>query len=328
MRINTVQWQTTSIGSIIDIFTGRLSEKLASCDPKFFPPLKKYIYAIFRRWYFTSLAPIEDITPCGRIDYFKEIEHWPTDGQFLFKPDMFYSTKTKKVEISVDVDFIDFLQQPLFTSMQQIQQEKKVNFLTQEEDYHQIIHTLAKDAPLISNASLVNVKQIWLDYITYFCAAWRKADPFIEQGCSLNRLMSLYKQFLRDAGAREDGLSVDDTVDMIVLTVRKTFPGWALTTTELEEKEATLIELKKDPFTDMQVHTFFFLGLFFDKYFLTPLTSYLQLLESYYTDALSWDEDFLRFLQNGGKSELEFLKPPSSFRLTTFGKQFVKGFIL
>lgn len=123
MQVNPKLWRQSHISHTLDIFTGKVAEKLATfsdLSPKLREMLNVAAQHLFRRWYFLKLAPNEENTPASMIDYFKLIEKWPKDGQFLIKPQF---TQKANLEIELDVDYISFAEQPLIIDLSKSSKE-------------------------------------------------------------------------------------------------------------------------------------------------------------------------------------------------------------
>lgn len=332
MQVDSKLWRKTNISHILNIFTGKVAEKvttLSDLPPKLREMLNVAVQHLFRRWYFLKLAPNEENTPASMIDYFKQIEKWPKDGQFLIKPQF---TQKANLEIELDVDYISFAEQPLIIDLPKSSKEADLYW-----QYDQIyIKTVEHIKKILKSESIILkqgmypkpeiLRTVWLTFIYAIWGFWWVGDPFIKNSFSLDQFVNTLQSFLKQAEKQgERGVGIDEIIDVIVVSVRKKYPDWAYTTIELEKKEKYGLPPQRNKWVQMKAETFYMLGVNFDRYFLTPLSQYFNVIEPYYMEVSDWDLDFEELLRSPAADPSIFLaKPAASFILTPFGKMWLK----
>lgn len=332
MQVDPKLWRQTHISHTLNIFTGQVAEKLTTLSdisPKLREMLNVATQHLFRRWYYLKLAPNEDNTPSSMLDYYKQIEKWPANGQFSIKAQFIQKTKP---EIELDVDFISFMEQPLIIDLSKF--SKEANFYWQYDQIYkktiEHVKKILKSENIILQQEVdVNseiLRTVWLTFIYAIWGFWWAEDPFIKNSFSLDQFISVCRSFLRQAYKQSElGVGVDGVINTIVEFVRKNYPGWAYTTFELEEKEKRGLVGRIEKGAEMEAETFYMLGVNLDRYFLTPLSQYLNVIEPYYMEISDWDLDFEELLKSPAADPSIFLaKPASSFILTPFGKMWLE----
>ena len=336
MQVQQAFWQNTNIQTILNIFTGKMAEQLVTATPEITENLNKHLHHIFRRWYFLSLSPTEESSAADMLEYYKTIEKWPKNGQFLIRPQLVQ--RATKIDIELDVDYILFTEQPLLIDVRKrLSGQKQDLFFPYDEVYKNLVQRVVKTLQTLGVKTLGDkgftiqeLQAVWSATITAICAMWMEFDPFIGNRFTLKEFIVLWEGFLKDAFERD--VVIDDVMNTIVLAVRQTYPGWAYTIDELEKKEQQHMinratdMVKKEAFNEMQTTTFYTLGLSLDRYFLTPLSLYLPLIRTHYTDLLCWEKDMKEALSHP-KADIHYIfsDPCSAFRLTNFGEIVAKG---
>lgn len=337
MEASAILWQQTSIPQVLDIFTGKVAQYIQEYGLEDERLLRTHLFSIFRRWYFTKTSQSWEASPAERIAYLQKIEKWPKGGHFFCSPQIKpLKSKQNSIEIVVDISYIKFSEQPLLKDV--VSWEKNTNksqlILPDDTEYAKTVKMVAenyrknKEAARITENETETVKDILNIFLSTLGQLWREADPFIQASFTLDKISSVYKSMLKQALENESkGIDIDDLCDLLVAKVRRNFPGWALATDELEQKEKSG-KFSSTTFERMQIETFYMLGINLDRFFLTPLSSYLQLLTPYYMDAFGYEEDLqIFFKQKPPDPQIFWSKPPASFRLTEFGKFYVLGLL-
>jgi hypothetical protein len=327
MHIKQSFWQETNIQTILNIFTGKMAEQLSHATPEVIENFNRHIHHIFRRWYFLSLSPTKESSAADMLEYYKTIEKWPKNGQFLIRPQLVQ--QETNVTIELDIDYISFAQQPILQDIRRTLSGKKVDlFFPHDKIYQDLVQRIIKvlyalDIKTLGEKefTLQELQAVWSATITALCSMWMEFDPFIGNRFTLKEFIKLWEGFLKDA--LDQDVVIDDVMDTIVIAVREEYPGWAYTIDELQEQE----KKKKRP-DKMQGTTFFTLGICLDRYFLTPLSTYLLLIRIHYTNLTCWEKDIEEALSHP-KADIHYLfsDPCSAFRLTNFGDILVKGVI-
>lgn len=327
MQIKQSLWQETHIQTTLNIFTGKMAERLIHSSPEIIANLNKHMHHIFRRWYFLSLSSTEESSASDMLEYYKIIEKWPKNGQFFIKPKL-VQQKTK-VAIELDIDYFSFAEQPLLQDIRKSLSGRKEDlFFPHDEIYKDLILRIIKilqrlDIQILDQKefTLQELQAVWSATITALCAMWMESDPFIGNRFTLEEFIKLWEGFIKDA--LDHDVVIDNVLDTIVLAVREEYLGWAYTIDELQEQE----KREKRP-DKMQGTTFLNLGICLDRYFLTPLSTYLLLIHTNYIDLTCWEKDMEEALLSP-KADIHYLfsDPCSAFRLTNFGKILVKGVI-
>ncbi len=327
MQIRQSFWQETNIQTILNIFTGKMAEELTHVSPSIIENLNKHIHHIFRRWYFLSLSPTEESSAADMLEYYQTTEKWPKNGQFLIKPQLVQLGA--KVTIELDIEYVSFTEQPLLQDIQKrLSSKQEALFFPHDDVYRDLVERVIKILQILDittlgekEFTLQELQAVWSATITSLCTMWIEFDPFICKRFTLEEFVKLWEGFLKDA--LEHDIVIDDVMDTIVLAVREEYPEWAYTIDELQEQERR----KKRP-DKMQGTTFYTLGICLDRYFLTPLSIYLLLIRTHYTDLTCWEKDMEETLSHP-KADIHYLfsDPCSAFNLTSFGKIVVKGVI-
>jgi len=221
------------------------------------------------------------------------------------------------------------VEQPLLEDIRNKLSGKKEDlFFPHDEIYKNLVQRIIKILQTLDiitlgqkEFTLQELQAVWTATITAFCAMWMEFDPFIGNRFTLEEFIKLWEGFLKDA--LEHDVVIDDVMDTIVLAVREEYPGWAYTIDELQEQEK-----KKERPDKLQGTTFFTLGICLDRYFLTPLSTYLLLIRTHYIDHTCWEKDIEEALSHP-KADIHYLfsDPCSAFKLTNFGEILVKGVV-
>lgn len=327
MQIRQSFWQETNIQTILTIFTGKMAEEITHAPPLIIENLNKHIHHIFRRWYFLSLSPTEESSAADMLEYYQTIEKWPKNGQFLIKPQLVQ--QSTKVTVELDIAYISFTEQPLLQDIRKrLSGKQEALFFPYDATYRElvgriikILQTLGRQTSGEKEFTLRELQAIWSAAITSLCAMWMEFDPFIGNRFTLEKFIKLWEGFLNEAV--EHDIVIDDVMDTIVFAVREEYPGWAYTIDELQEQEK-----KKERPDKMQGTTFYTLGICLDRYFLTPLSTYLLLIRTHYTNLTCWGKDMEEALLHP-KADIHYLfsDPCSAFTLTNFGETVVKGVV-
>lgn len=328
MEVSSKKWQESSIPRFLDIFTGFIGEILQKMPIENTKKFSAFLTPIFWRWYFTRLSSSDDLNPAARLEYFHVAEDWPNETLFFITPSL--CIEKMSASIDVDIELISFYEQPFLDDL--IQKKPTYKFPSDvfyKKLVNEIGSLLTHGQAQYDIKTTVGFTQFWQIFITCLLSHWWENNPFISQAFSLKQFMTLIKSFLSLIdNAGKHGVTSDEIFDTIISLVRKEFPGWALTSEELEAQEQERERQKEVPRLHetmsertMKLDTFYLLGIQFDMYFITPLSQYLLLLEPYYMEIGHFREE-LAEIANDPKGEPRFVlaKPPASIRMTPFGK--------
>lgn len=328
MQVSEKKWQESSIPRFLEIFTGFIGETLQKIPVENTEKFSAFLTPIFWRWYFTRLSSSDDVSPATKVEYFHTIENWPDQTLFFITPTL--SIDKMRATIDLDIELISFYEQPFLDDLirktltyhlpSDIFYKKLANEIGSLLTHGQFEHNIK---------TTVGLKQFWQIFITSLLSNWWDNDPFISQTFSLKQFVILMESFLSKIyEARDQGVTSDFIFDRIISLVRKKFPGWAMTTVELDTLEQERKKQKEVPRlhetmseATMKRDTFYALGTQFDMYFITPLSQYLFLLEPYYQEIGDFHEEVTEISADpSGEPRFILAKPPASIRVTPFGR--------
>lgn len=328
MKVSAKKWQESSIPRFLDIFTGFMGEILQKMPVENTEKFSTFMTPLFWRWYFTRLSSSDDVSPAARMEYFHQVENWPRGTMFFVIPSL--SVEKMSATIEAEIELISFYEQPLLATL--AQDLSLTHYFSTDTFYKNLVNELRL---LIQKQVTKDVKittgliEFWRIFITSLLSHWWGNDPFISQTFSLKQFVTLMESFLSKIYTSHDrGVTSDYIFDTIISLVRKKFPGWALTTVELEAQEKERQRQKEVPRlletmseATMKNDTFYALGTQFDMYFITPLSQYLLLLEPYYQEIGDFQEEVAEISADPrGEPRFVLAKPPASIRVTPLGR--------
>lgn len=326
MEINQDKYEKSELNRWLTLFPGMLAQKLQYADSVMLNRVKKHLVKIFYYWYFLKL-PHEEGTPSNLFEYVKKTEKWPINGNFFITPTL--SFVGQDLNISCQVDYLSFPEQPLFQDINsRLSDRNNHSFSLGDKWYFErlenIISILAKqNIPAITNNS-PSLKIFWKALFYSTLGQWWEEDLAIQQSFSVNKWEDYWQYFI--IKAEEDWFGIDELIDKLVSRVKKKFPEWGLYSHEMKQISQKVHHPVPEKGTKQHIRELstVVLGTNLDKYFLTPLSQGLFLIEPFYVDQDAYNLNLQEIIEYDYEDPLSLYVPSSAFKLTDFGRYFFK----
>lgn len=326
MQISEDKWHQSRIGSVLSVFPGILGEYLQETTPQQIIRVEKILPYIFWRWFFLE-NEAQQISPYHLLDFRRNVEKWPTNGQFFPRPAIAITKKnqsltplpqTPNITIDINVDYIAFHEQPLIVDTINFLQKKELLY-PYGKPYQEAIRKLAaicQKENLTIDKIQNNSSQLIRLYYHQSLLAWRKKDPFIENSFESTDWIKFWTTLLQESGTKE-GLSTDTLLDLFVDRIRRSFPGYGIKSADLES-----VYSKDDIDINIKVQYIFWLNCAY--YLLIPFSLYTYLIAPLFISQEMFRDDMHDFLNLDFEDPMPAYSPCTHITLTPFGKEFLK----
>ncbi|MBU0974678.1 hypothetical protein KKD03_03185 [Patescibacteria group bacterium] len=327
LNIPQSKWDNSNISRALASFPGQILTYVKKTDAAAILRLEQWLSIILWRWYFLVNDSLTT-SPYLYLIWRHDLENWPKESQFLVIAKTNFIDQ--KINITLDVDAIDFNQQPLLVDLLNVKSKinSKTNlFFPNDSVYTKLIENLklefTKDVKDIKgftenkNPNKLDQSQIQLTkkIVVYLLDEWHKTDEIINKSWTKVEWQGLWSwvfSFIQ----KEDELTSEMFSDKIIKHTRKTMPTFGLTGQEMEQ-----MEQNNASYSRSQASSQFMFWLNCTRFFTLPLSWYLHLVAPVFLEQLNFDQDIKDTLTNFFEDPILLFNPFSAISLTSFGSQ-------
>ena len=310
MKVPKKYWENTKIAKTLHLFPGMMGEVLKETIPAEIVRVQKFLSHIFYRWYFLENEAESYRSPYFTLEYRKRFEKWPDKGQFFPKPSL--DVVGKKIKIDIDVDYINFSEQPFLIDLDNARMGKDLMYVYDEKykkDIKRFGRNFAEKAP-------VDLKAVFGMYFDYNLSCWREDDQFVNESFNNQQWKKFWRTMLKKAGEKE-GLGTDVVLDSYVANTRKYFPGFGILSKDLEDYKTKRVKAEREKVHMLENYNFW---LNFSYYLLLPFAMYSHLLAPVFINKENFEEDVKSLLEGYYEDPMPIYSPCTALYLTEFGK--------
>lgn len=319
MKIDSTRWQVTTIGKILALFPGEMNYLLQHATSQEIARASLHLPLILWRWYFLK-ALAHDTSPYLYLDWRKEIEKWPKEGQFIPQAKLSLAPATQKegkaqLKVDLTVNYISFDEMPLLVDYLNRKQNKPFQYEFDEKyamDIKGLLQT--EQSPDATNLDLIS------RYIRFCLFHWYITSHEIQKGFSEKQWFHFWSKTLHNIYEnRENGFDCEVLMEAFVVHMRKTVRQYGATADELETSE-------KNNHRGISADRLRQWGMFwidFAYFFLVPFSWYVPLFAPYFVDRNCFINDIKDTLKGSYSDQLPLYGPCSSIFITPFGKKYL-----
>jgi hypothetical protein len=291
-------------------FQAELYEALDTLPQKSWKPIIDNVHRLFERYYYTVIEeflPDQTIAPADLVESAKA-NHGvllPRDEQILvrlFRSPGNHHDVHKQIRMTVGQESLQ--RAPLMLDL--VAQNKKSQVFPHDYWYNQCLAHLQKQATAHELPAVV--AELWR-----FCAlGWRSNNAVLKKAFNQSEWLELWQKSFTKAST--DWQTTDDMFEIIIEQIHEQVAPMNAAVQQLQAPKDRFIEpLERSEF--LQYMTLFDIQASFSRLFLSPLITYLPLLEVRYVEPLNIAEEVDDFTHSGVDFVAEISKPPSYFRL-------------
>lgn len=290
-------------------FQSEVYETLDQLDQKFRELIIKDVHRLFERYYYTVIKDLlpDQAAPADLVDdaIMTEQIKQPSDGQIqirLFKSPAKHKDLHKKIRMQVGIETIqDF---PIVQDL--LARNKKSNLYPDDPWYNQCLAHLTKIKVNQADIGAV-VFQLWL----FSLDQWRKDNILVARAYTTQAWQQLWWQVFE--GAKIDWQSTDEIFDQMLKKIHNEVLPMDATANLINAPKGRFIQ-PTDRLEELQYLGYFFLGSTFESTFLSPLVTYLPLIEMRYIEPINIGAEIRQFMGFKGRFSDSINKPPSYFK--------------
>lgn len=296
------KFQSSRIRACLASFPGEMLTFVKQTDSVRLSRFSRWLPLLLWRWYFL-VNPSLETSPYLYLKWCHQLEDWPQDRFFFLEA----QTKVKEKEIAVDlqVDLINFEQQPLLLDISRHQQGQETNF-NYGENYQNLVTKFAKQCSQLD--PLQTTQFIVRDLLTSFY----QKDQAINDSFTKAEWSQFWNWSFKKM-RKQEFLSSVDFSDRLINQIRQVYSDFALTNDEIIQYET------EGGFSGIQFHQNFLLWLKIGSYFILPLSWYLHLVAPVFTSRQNFEHDINDILDNYCQDPTPLLTPFDNIALTNFG---------
>lgn len=315
MKTSEKLWENTNALDGLNIFPGLLGEFLIESREKTIEKTKKFLPYIFWRWYFLECEYRQGTNPYLNLDYLRKIEKWPKDGQFFAQPEL-KEISQDKLDISINLDYISFEEQPLFIDLKNILTNDKLIF-NFDKRYHNDLDFLVgywrknDFGNYFSSDKLQNLIKV---YFEKNLKEWYEEDNFIQKAFTLESWFFFWQKTIKDINQKKD-YNTEELNNDFFGRMRQFFPEYGYL---LEELDTNPKLLEKENFSGASYFNFWFR---FSCKLLLPFSLYLHLFAPVFLDQRLFRDDIKKILNYDYQDPLFLCSACSYLYLTPFGQK-------
>lgn len=311
-RPSDTQWTKISdmLLTIQAEFQVELYEVLDTYPQKAWKPIIDNVHRLFERYYYTVIEeflPDQTVAPADLVDYAMVEQKivLPPCEQIIIR--LFRSPERHKDvhnQIRMRVGQESLQEAPAMLDL--MAQTKKSQTFPHDEWYNQCLAHLQKQKTAAELPAVA--AELWR-----FCATeWRSDNAILKKAFKQSEWLELWEQLLSKAS--KDWQTTDEVFEIIIKQIHERVIPMNAVVQQLQAPEDRYIKpLGRAEYR--QYMTLLDIQSSFAHLFLSPLISYLPLLEVRYVEPLDIAEEVGGFIQSGVDFVVEISKPPSYFRL-------------
>lgn len=302
MRKYDQLWRKSKVPPILNIFSQEVKRYFHTITPQSLEYAMTYSPFIFWRWYFLILEHAH-ATPYMEIEFYRQIEKWPEDGQFFPQAHIQYSSG--KIDLNVTTDYITFGEQPLIVEVINKQKGHKPEF-----SFGEIYEKHIRDLAVEFRQDNPDPFAILRFYKTYLLTDWYNEFDVVGQAFGS---FSAWEKFWKDKWYIMTQRQYYDTsflLDSYILHMRKTFPDFGLL--NIEQYGGIKEDRKGNETYD------FWNSL--NMYMVVPFSLFSNLLAPTFKTREFYFQDLAQLLQGTMSAPFPFFSPCTFLSLTSFGQ--------
>lgn len=291
-------------------FQAELYEVLDNYPQKAWKPIIDNVHRLFERYYHTVIEeflPGQTVAPADMIEaaiatHEIVLPQYEQITVRLFKSPGHHKDVHQQIRMTVGQESLQ--RAPLMLDL--MAQHKKSQVFPHDYWYNQCLAHLQKQETA-HELPLVAV-ELWR-----FCAlGWRSNNAVLKKAFKKSEWLGLWQQFLTKAS--KNWQTTDEVFEIVIKQIHEQVVPMNAAMQQLQAPENRYIQpLDRGEF--LQYITMFDIQRSFAHLFLSPLISYLPLLEVRYVEPMNIAEEVGDFINSGVDFVLEISKPPSYFRL-------------
>lgn len=291
-------------------FQAELYEALDNYPQKQWKPIINNIHRLFERYYHTVIGeflPDQTVAPADMVDTAITAHNviLPGTDQIivrLFRSPDTHSDVHKQVRMLVAQESLE--RAPLMLDL--LAQRTKSETFPHDYDYNQCLKHLQEYAG--GNELPIIAKELW----RYCALSWRAHNQVLAKAFNKPEWLELWQQYFTKAAT--DWQTTDEVFEIIVRRIHEQVAPMDAAAQQLQAPEDHFIQpLDRSEF--LQYMTLFDIQTSFGRLFLSPLITYLPLLETRYVEPMLLTEELDDFVNSGVGFVIKTSKPPSYFKL-------------
>ncbi|QQS20342.1 hypothetical protein IPL85_02755 [Candidatus Saccharibacteria bacterium] len=306
------QWTKISdlLMTIQGKFQAELYEILDNYPLKSWKPVINNVHRLFERYYYTVIEdflPDETVAPADLVDgelIGRKVRL--TKGEQilirLFKSPSRHQDPYKQIRMMVGQESLE--RSPLMLDL--AEGHDKSQYFPHDYSYNQCLKYVKKQAP---DGTLPSVtRELWL----YSLLAWRERNVVLKKAFEVPEWITLWQEIFEKAAT--EWQTSDEIFEILIKRIHnQAMPMDAAMQIMNAPGERYIEPLDRDEF--LQHMALYDLQNTFHNLFLSPLVSYLPILEVRFVEPLDIAQEVSDFMEFGVDFTNEISKPPSYFRL-------------